>query len=270
MFGFATNETPEYMPVAIWLAHRLAERLAAVRKSGELSFLRPDGKTQVTIGYDGVVPKTVETVVLSTQHSPSVTLDELTAAITEHVIRPVLDLRRPRLVARRRHREPDRPLRDRRPAGRRRTHRPQGDRRHLRRGLPSRRRRVQRQGPVEGRPFGGVRAALGRQERGRRGARRPARGAGRLRDRPRRSPSGSTSRPSAPGTSTTPRSRPPSARSSTCVRPRSSATSTCSDRSTRRPRPTATSAASCPGSPGSSSTASRSSAPPQDSSTATV
>ena len=92
MFGFATNETPEYMPVAIWLAHRLAERLAAVRKSGELSFLRPDGKTQVTIGYDGVVPKTVETVVLSTQHSPSVTLDELTAAITEHVIRPVLDL----------------------------------------------------------------------------------------------------------------------------------------------------------------------------------
>lgn len=92
MFGFATNETPEYMPVAIWLAHRLAERLAAVRKSGELTFLRPDGKTQVTVGYDGVVPKTVETVVLSTQHAPSVTLDELTAAITEHVIRPVLDL----------------------------------------------------------------------------------------------------------------------------------------------------------------------------------
>ncbi|WP_420367849.1 methionine adenosyltransferase [Curtobacterium sp. L1-20] len=92
MFGFATNETPEYMPVAIWLAHRLAERLAEVRKSGLLTFLRPDGKTQVTVGYDGVVPKTVETVVLSTQHAPSVTLDELTAQITEHVIRPVLDL----------------------------------------------------------------------------------------------------------------------------------------------------------------------------------
>jgi S-adenosylmethionine synthetase len=92
MFGFATNETPEYMPVAIWLAHRLAERLAEVRKSGLLTFLRPDGKTQVTVGYDGVVPKTVETVVLSTQHSPAVTLDELTAAVTEHVIRPVLDL----------------------------------------------------------------------------------------------------------------------------------------------------------------------------------
>ncbi|WJX99241.1 methionine adenosyltransferase [Curtobacterium sp. SP.BCp] len=90
MFGFATNETPEYMPVAIWLAHRLAERLAAVRKSGELSYLRPDGKTQVTVGYDGVVPKTVETVVLSTQHAPSVTLEQLTADVTEHVIRPVL------------------------------------------------------------------------------------------------------------------------------------------------------------------------------------
>ncbi len=88
MFGFATNETPEYMPVAIWLAHRLAERLAEVRKTGVLDFLRPDGKTQVTVGYDGVVPKTVETVVLSTQHSPAVTLDELTAQITEHVIRP--------------------------------------------------------------------------------------------------------------------------------------------------------------------------------------
>jgi S-adenosylmethionine synthetase len=92
MFGFATNETPEYMPVAIWLAHRLAEKLAAVRKSGELTYLRPDGKTQVTVGYDGVTPKTVETVVLSTQHAPSVTLEQLTADITEHVIRPVLAL----------------------------------------------------------------------------------------------------------------------------------------------------------------------------------
>ncbi|KQO64736.1 methionine adenosyltransferase [Curtobacterium sp. Leaf261] len=90
MFGFATNETPEYMPVAIWLAHRLAERLAAVRKSGELTFLRPDGKTQVTVGYDGVVPRTVETVVVSTQHAPSISLDDLTAEVTEHVITPVL------------------------------------------------------------------------------------------------------------------------------------------------------------------------------------
>lgn len=91
MFGYATNETPEYMPVAIWIAHRLAERLAAVRKSGELPYLRPDGKTQVTIGYDGVTPRTVETVVLSTQHAPTVSLEQLTVDITARVIRPVLD-----------------------------------------------------------------------------------------------------------------------------------------------------------------------------------
>jgi S-adenosylmethionine synthetase len=90
MFGFATTETPQYMPLPIWLAHRLAERLAAVRKSGELPFLRPDGKTQVTIGYEGSVPRTVETIVLSTQHSPNVRNEQLFAEIEKHVIRPVL------------------------------------------------------------------------------------------------------------------------------------------------------------------------------------
>ena len=90
MFGFATVETPQLMPVPIWLAHRLAERLAEVRKSGRLDYLRPDGKTQVTIGYDGDVPRTVETVVLSTQHSPAVANTQLFAEVTEQVIRPVL------------------------------------------------------------------------------------------------------------------------------------------------------------------------------------
>ncbi|WP_382305653.1 methionine adenosyltransferase [Herbiconiux sp. UC225_62] len=90
MFGYATTETPQLMPLPIWLAHRLSERLAAVRKEGVLDYLRPDGKTQVTIGYDGVVPKTVDTVVLSTQHSPKVGLDELRHEIEQHVIRPVL------------------------------------------------------------------------------------------------------------------------------------------------------------------------------------
>ncbi|WP_207456774.1 methionine adenosyltransferase [Desertivibrio insolitus] len=90
MFGFATTETPQYMPLPIWLAHRLAERLAAVRKSGELPYLRPDGKTQVTIGYEGSVPRTVETIVLSTQHSPNVRNEQLFAEIEAHVIRPVL------------------------------------------------------------------------------------------------------------------------------------------------------------------------------------
>ncbi len=91
MFGYATTETPEYMPVPIWLAHRLAERLAEVRKSGTVDYLRPDGKTQVTVGYDGIVPRTVETVVLSTQHSPQVSTEMLRAEIEELVIRPVLD-----------------------------------------------------------------------------------------------------------------------------------------------------------------------------------
>jgi S-adenosylmethionine synthetase len=92
MFGFATTETPEYMPLPVWLAHRLAERLAEVRKTGLVDYLRPDGKTQVTIGYDGVVPKTVDTVVVSTQHSPSISTDELRAAIRTLVIDPVLAL----------------------------------------------------------------------------------------------------------------------------------------------------------------------------------
>lgn len=91
MFGFATTETPQLMPVPGWIAHRLAERLSAVRKSGELDYLRPDGKTQVTIGYDGNTPRSVETVVLSTQHQDGIELARLRADVEEHVIRPVLD-----------------------------------------------------------------------------------------------------------------------------------------------------------------------------------
>jgi S-adenosylmethionine synthetase len=91
MFGYATRETRELMPVPIWLAHRLAERLAAVRKQGELDYLRPDGKTQVTVGYDGQVPRTIETVVLSTQHSPAVSTEQLRAEVEELVIQPVLE-----------------------------------------------------------------------------------------------------------------------------------------------------------------------------------
>ena len=90
MFGYATTETPELMPLPIWLAHRLSERLASVRKDGVVDFLRPDGKTQVTIGYDGAVPRTVETVVLSAQHSPSISTEDLRAELEELVIRPVL------------------------------------------------------------------------------------------------------------------------------------------------------------------------------------
>jgi len=90
MFGYATTETPSFMPLPIWVAHRLAERLAEVRKTGVVDYLRPDGKTQVTIGYDGVVPRTVDSVVVSTQHSPSISTEELQHAIRELVIDPVL------------------------------------------------------------------------------------------------------------------------------------------------------------------------------------
>ncbi|GMA27588.1 methionine adenosyltransferase [Arenivirga flava] len=90
MFGYASNETAQYMPLPAWLAHRLAERLAHVRRTGELAWLRPDGKTQVTVGYDGAVPRTVDTVVLSTQHDPSVSNEEIEREVEARIIRPVL------------------------------------------------------------------------------------------------------------------------------------------------------------------------------------
>ena len=92
MFGYACQDTPELMPLPIYLAHRLSERLTAVRKDGTLAYLRPDGKTQVTIEYDGHTAVRLDTVVLSTQHSEEVDSgDELGSAIREHVIAPVID-----------------------------------------------------------------------------------------------------------------------------------------------------------------------------------
>jgi len=92
MFGYASDETPSYMPVPIWLAHRLSERLTEVRKNGELAYLRPDGKTQVTVGYDGERPVSVETVVISSQHAEGASLDRLRADLAEHVVHPVMAL----------------------------------------------------------------------------------------------------------------------------------------------------------------------------------
>ena len=91
MFGYASNETPSYMPTAISLAHQLAEKLASVRKSGQVPFLRPDGKTQVTIGFEGSVPKTVEAVVVSSQHDDGLSQTEIHDAIRSSVIAPVLE-----------------------------------------------------------------------------------------------------------------------------------------------------------------------------------
>ncbi len=91
MFGYACDDTPSLMPLPIWIAHRLAERLALVRKEGTLPFLRPDGKTQVTIAYDGDRPVRLETVVVSSQHDPDVSLEAVLAPeIAEHVVAPVL------------------------------------------------------------------------------------------------------------------------------------------------------------------------------------
>lgn len=90
MFGFATNETPELMPMPISLAHRLARRLHEVRMDGTLDYLRPDGKTQVTVEYEGDRPVRIDTVVVSTQHSEEVTLDRIQEEIREHVIHPVV------------------------------------------------------------------------------------------------------------------------------------------------------------------------------------
>jgi len=90
MFGYASDETPSYMPVPIWLAHRLSERLTEVRKSGQLDYLRPDGKTQVTVGYDGDRPVSLETVVISSQHAEGASLDQLRADLAEQVVNPVM------------------------------------------------------------------------------------------------------------------------------------------------------------------------------------
>lgn len=91
MFGYASRETAELMPIPIAIAHRLAERLTKVRKDGSLPFLRPDGKTQVTIEYDGDRPVRIDTVVISSQHSPEVDLDkQLSPEILNTVIKPVL------------------------------------------------------------------------------------------------------------------------------------------------------------------------------------
>ncbi|MFN2215433.1 MAG: methionine adenosyltransferase [Anaerolineales bacterium] len=90
MFGYACNETPTLMPMPIYLAHKLTRRLSEVRKKGTLKWLWPDGKSQVTVEYSFGKPKRIDTVLISTQHSPSVSHEEIRAGVIEHIINPVL------------------------------------------------------------------------------------------------------------------------------------------------------------------------------------
>ena len=217
-----------------------------------LPYLRPDGKTQVTVDYEDNKPGRAQdrAHLHPAPARASTPRRTIKPDLIEHVIRPSL----PEQFADddfRVLRQPDRQVRARRPPRRLRPHRPQDHRRHLRRHGPPRRRRLLGQGPVQGRPLGRLRRPLGGQERRRRRRGRPA-----ARSRwptPSASPSRSRcwSRRSAPRRSTRRRSSRPCATCSTCARRPSSATSTCAGRSTRRPRPTATSAAPTRTSPGS-------------------
>lgn len=90
IFGYASNQTPEYMPLPIFLAHKLSRRLSEVRKDGTMGYLRPDGKSQVTVEYDGFKPVRIDSVVISSQHAPQIETDQLRKDVMEKVIKPIL------------------------------------------------------------------------------------------------------------------------------------------------------------------------------------
>jgi len=90
MFGFACDETPELMPLPIMLAHKLVRQLSTVRREGHLDFLRPDGKSQVSVEYNGTTPTRVEAIVVSTQHSPEISTEELRREVKKHIIDPII------------------------------------------------------------------------------------------------------------------------------------------------------------------------------------
>ena len=185
MFGYATDETPDLMPATLYYSHKILERMAADRHSGAAPFLEPDAKSQVTLRYEGSKPVAATAIVVSTQHAKGYDEGDKEAELHAYVKRG-RRRRPPGRAAERRDRlshQPDRQLRDRRPRRRRRPDRAQDHRRHLRRRGPARRRRVQRQGPDQGRPLGRLHHPLPRQEHRRRRPRHALHDPARLCDR---------------------------------------------------------------------------------------
>ena len=174
MFGYACDETPDLMPLPIWMAHRLAQRLSQVRRVGVLPYLRPDGKTQVSVVYEGGRPVAIDTVLISTQHAPGCRHRDAAAPRPPGARDPSTAPARPRHLGAARPGQPHGPIRARGAARRHRAHGPQDHRGHLRRHGPPRWRGLLGEGPFEGRPLGGLRGPLGRQarRRGRRAASR--------------------------------------------------------------------------------------------------
>ncbi len=177
MFGYATNETDVLMPAAITYAHRLVQRQAEMRKTHVLPWLRPDAKSQVTLRYSDGKVVAVDAVVLSTQHDPEVDYKHLCEAVMENIIQPIIPNEWIHKGTKF-HINPTGSFVIGGPVGRLRPDRAQDHRRYLRRGGPSRRRRLLRQGSVQGGPLGRLRRALCGQEHRRRRASRPLRDSG--------------------------------------------------------------------------------------------
>ena len=182
MFGYACNDTPELMPLPIALAHQILNRLTEARKKGEVAWLRPDSKSQVTVEYDGHKPVRIDTVVVSTQHAPEVSQAEIRKFVIEKIVKPLLPKQSGQRQDHLPH-QPDGPVRGRRAARRLRADRAEDHRRYLRRLGAARRRGLQRQGPHQGRPQRRLHGPARGQEHRRRRTGRPLRSAIRLRHR---------------------------------------------------------------------------------------